>query len=434
MSSPLTTVKTAYSYTAKFIGSTLDPCFTKGKLNSSPAVYITGNSYFLDYSECQNSVDLKFLNQFFSGLTGGDTFGFSGGYYYNDTTNTKTEWAGVLQLSGKTGTYNQYVSCTSVSSTAGLCSGYYLSKNFLNPFQITAIKGTTANILISYTPKNTPYNLEYLGIYGSKYGYEEYIELAESTSNIGRFKTSNFIKLNDNSEVIYLNSSLTNEDRFFKKSTINLLQRGIPPLSILASTQLSNGVTKVTNSSGTNLILMDNQNQYQNVLRQEQDPTNTYSYYSNNTLKTVNSNTEEISNLGNLSLNYSRAFNIKVISNYVTTYNADALNITPFTGTNQYYDTIYIDNVIGNAITLVSGFGTNPIKLDFSDAVNKGCIIECFLDYNCTQQLDGDFYMLGTPGYEGASFIYLSNRTTASRTFYLKITKNVSNIIQVMFS
>ena len=64
----LTTVKTSYSYTAQFIGNTADPCFTKGKLNGSANVFVTGNSFFFDYSELKNGTDLKFLNKFFNSL------------------------------------------------------------------------------------------------------------------------------------------------------------------------------------------------------------------------------------------------------------------------------------------------------------------------------------------------------------------------------
>ena len=160
----LTTVKTSYSYTAQFIGNTADPCFTKGKLNGSANIFVTGNSFFFDYSELKNGTDLKFLNKFFNGRTGGDTFNFSSGTYYEPTTGSQITWNGTYTLQGKTGTYNQYILCSGVTGTSALTAGYYVNKNFTSPIQFTATTGNTANILISKTPRNTPLNLDYLGI------------------------------------------------------------------------------------------------------------------------------------------------------------------------------------------------------------------------------------------------------------------------------
>jgi hypothetical protein len=64
----LNTAKTSYSYTTQFVGNTADPCFTKGNLNGSANIFITGNSLFFDYSEVKTGNDLKFLNKFFNGL------------------------------------------------------------------------------------------------------------------------------------------------------------------------------------------------------------------------------------------------------------------------------------------------------------------------------------------------------------------------------
>ena len=47
----LTLVKSTNAYISQFIGTTADPCFTKGLVESSPTIYKTGNSFFIDYGQ-----------------------------------------------------------------------------------------------------------------------------------------------------------------------------------------------------------------------------------------------------------------------------------------------------------------------------------------------------------------------------------------------
>lgn len=432
MSSALTTVKTSYTYTGSFLGATADPCFTKGKLNGSGNVYVNGNSFFFDYSNIKNSSDLKFLNQFFGGLTAGDTFGFTAGVYYNDTDGSVLNWNGTFQLQGKTGIYNEYIYCSGICGTTAITNKYYLSNNFTNVIQFTAIKGTTANIFISNTPKISPLNLEYMGIYGSNYGFEEYLEIPESSYNAGRLKIKNFIKLNDDTEVVYLNPSITNENRYFNKSTVNLVYRGIPSLEVLAATQLDSGVIKLTNNTtNQNTMLLENQNPYQHQCRQQQDSTNTYYYYPNNTLKTITSNLDEITDYKNLSFSYSATYILKYITTRIAQYNTDALEAANYLGIASFEDTVYVDDVATTTM-YVNNFNRNlPLKIDISNAENQGTIVEFYLDYNCTQLLRENYYFIGTPGYEGCSFIYFCNQPNASRTIFIKLQKNVSKTLQI---
>jgi hypothetical protein len=200
----LNTAKTSYSYTTQFVGNTADPCFTKGNLNGSANIFVTGNSLFFDYSEVKTGNDLKFLNKFFNGLTTGSTFNFYSGVYYNDATSSSINWNGTLQLQSVSGTFKQYISCSGVTGTAALTGGYYVNKNFTNPIQFSATTGNTAHMLISNTPRSSPLNFDFFGVYGSDYGFEEYVEVIGSTLNSGRLKIKNYVKLNDNTEVIYL--------------------------------------------------------------------------------------------------------------------------------------------------------------------------------------------------------------------------------------
>ena len=93
----LTLVKSTHAYISQFIGTTADPCFTKGLVESSPTIYKTGNSFFIDYSQTSNSSDLKFIKKFFGSITLGNTFSVSGGTYYVQSSGTQYNFSGTYQ-------------------------------------------------------------------------------------------------------------------------------------------------------------------------------------------------------------------------------------------------------------------------------------------------------------------------------------------------
>lgn len=433
MSSALTVVKTSYTHTGQFIGNTYDPCFTQGKLNGVGDVYVSGNSFIFDYSNIKNSSDLKFLKQFFGGLTTGNTFGFTAGTYYNDSDGSVITWNGSFQLQGITGVYNEYIYCSGVCGTTSLTNGLYFGTNFTNPIQFSAITGKTAHIFVSSTPRKDPLNMEYLGIYGSNYGFEEYLEVLESTSNTGRLKIKNFIKLNNNKEIVYLENAVTNEDRFFNKSTVNLVQRGIPTLEVLATTQIQTGLIKVTDkTTNQNIIILNNQNAYQFDCRSQQDDNNYYYYYPNVTLKNFTESTEEITDYKNLSLIYSNVLKVEyAVQDYGST-STDTIQNMRFLGMLQYEDQIFVDGNPTESVSLVGSRSSLPIKLDFSSGKNVGTIIEFYTDSDCKNLLTNNYYFLGNPGYEGCCFIYFSNRTNTPRTIYIKLQKNTTQVLELL--
>jgi hypothetical protein len=74
------------------------------------------------------------------------------------------------------------------------------------------------------------------------------------------------------------------------------------------------------------------------------------------------------------------------------------------------------------------------MKFDLSDASNRGSVIELFTDFQCTQSLVSDYYLIGSPGYEGSAFIYFANRPTSTSNIYMRCIKNTTNIIQITIS
>ena len=51
----LSLVKSTITNISEYVGSTADPCLTKGLVDSSPAVYKSGSSFYFDYSTTTNT-------------------------------------------------------------------------------------------------------------------------------------------------------------------------------------------------------------------------------------------------------------------------------------------------------------------------------------------------------------------------------------------
>ena len=210
------------------------------------------------------------------------------------------------------------------------------------------------------------------------------------------------------------------------------MHRGLPSLAVLATNPLQNGVIKIAGAtSGIVSMLLENQNILQHALRQQLDTANVYYYYPNTSLKTINANTESILDYRNISIAYSNVFILKIKTSYFISFNTDGFNISEFLGTNQYNDLIYIDNIQTDTLAINSNTAVAPIKIDLSDAENKGAVINVFLDSNCTHPLIENYYLLGEPGYEGASFIYLVDRAYSSKTIFMQIKKNTTNVLRI---
>lgn len=436
MSKPLNVVKTTQSYTAAFVGNTADPCFTKGLLESSPSIYFSGTTFFFNYSQTKNANDFKFLKQFLNGLTTGSTFAFSSGKYANIETGEVVNWDGVLTLRGITGTFNQCFYATGNTWTSGLSSGFYDRKKFTKPIQYTATVGTTASYLISKTPEQDPLNFSYMGIYGSAYNFEEYIEVESSTLNNRRIKIKNCVKLNDNSELIYIDSSesIVNEDFFFTKPFINLYMRGAMPLDIANYDETINGVVMIsTPSPGIYTLLLENQNRQQYALRSSEVSNVSYNWYPNNTLKTFTSITPRLTNF--YSYSYSKIYHLFVTTVTVPTISAASILESPTVSGEIFFNTVYVDGLITSEIDASSlQTNGNNFKIDLSDARNLGVVVLPFTDEACTIPLIENYSLFGTPGFQDASFIYHPGQNNTYQSFYLKLSRETDSVLYVSIS
>jgi hypothetical protein len=427
----LTVVKTTELFVTEFVGNTSDPTMTKGLMESSPNLYKNGVTFFLDYSNTSNASDLKLLKRFFSKLGTGNTFAVSGGNYYDELTQSKYSFEGVYKLSGYTGAYNNFLNLTGVSYSTNLTDGTYKNYNFNTVLNFSTSKGVTAQYFVSKFNNDTPYNLEFFGIYGEDFNSEEYLEVLDTKANTDRYLINSFVKLNNGQEIVVLDPaySIVNENMYFQKKTVNLLMRGVPDLNTLSQSKFQNGVIKKINSEQETLDILTQQNLHQRYSRAKSDPTNYYDWYSV-------SETENFKNVLNpyvydklsISVDYYSYAKIGATSELVFS------NINTSTApTIQTSTVLLIDNVITstklyNSIT----DATIPnIKIDLTDSSLVGWKILPFYDEACSIPLNDYYYLNGVPGFDGASFIFLSNEKAPS-SFYLKFEK--SEILKLLIT
>jgi hypothetical protein len=103
MSFFLTASQIIQNYGFEIAGSTYDPVFTKGYINSSPNISIAGSSCFIDYSECYDNSDRTTLVKMFQNTPVGTTFALSNGDYYDADVELRRDVSGVFSLQSLTG-------------------------------------------------------------------------------------------------------------------------------------------------------------------------------------------------------------------------------------------------------------------------------------------------------------------------------------------
>jgi hypothetical protein len=438
-SSALTVVKSTQSFTLEFIGSTADPCLTKGYLESSPQVQLVGNSFFFNYSQSKNVNDFKFLKLFFDKLGIGSTFSFSSGKYTNITTGSVLSWDGQFTLRGKTGAYNQYLYFSGLSGTSGISAGIYNRNLFTTPIQFTAATGGTAALLVNKSPDLDPLNFTYLGIYGSDYSFEEYLQVNNSTLNQKRILIKNVLKLNDGTEVIYVDPtvSITNENLYFQQSMVDIYMRGILTPDDINYDQTLNGILRISNTyPGVYTQLLENQNKQQFLLRQLLNPVYPVNYYWYPNTKLINFTSSEVAAYTNASYIFAKIYQLVYDTITIPLFSTSAILDVPTLIGEETYNVILIDN---NDVGYINFNASNTattknFKIDLSDARNTDLTISAYSDYACSVPLSKNFAINGTPGKEGAAFIYFADRPDTLQSVYLKLERETTMILTIQIS
>jgi hypothetical protein len=394
-------------------GSTYDPCYSKGWMNTIPNISINGNTCYFDYSDTYDSSDRTLLTKIFSTIPVGTSVYVEPIDYYDELKNIRTALGGTFTYSSSFNSNKVIVGTVVSGFTFSTSYNFYDKINFVKPIQFTlgyTGGATAANYIIYSLPNKNNTSFSNSGILGSVLNFEEYIEISGSTLNSGRLRCYGFIKLKDSQELLYTVNTLTNEDLFTAKTTLKYFIRGTSNVGVKEKPEGALGAFTVYDQNLLKQDCYDNQNEYQTFLRSQSLGNTYYGYWL--PCQSCGNFVESASyaNNGNRTLFYANSIYFS-IAQLATTVN----NVTtsPFAVyTNRSYTA---QSSLISAVTLASS--SSNVKLDISHPSLQGWSVDIFTDPDLTQKLSTSFYRSGTPGFD-QSYILLLYGQYLPKTVY----------------
>lgn len=302
-------VKTFDSYGINIVKSYTDVDLIGKKINSSPLVqyYNSFTKAIFDYSNTESDNDLEYIFILLQGLTNGNTFTISNGYYVKDQDGITSNINGVYQFDGS---QNDNLILTSVISASVLnhAETRYERDYFVDPPQFTLNSGFTGD---PYYVIKSMTNYGKVELFGAVEDDLIEISYTGNTANIDRYRVEKIETSSENEELIFLKDSVNNDNRLGQLTTVNLYVRGIPLLSLTEVDKDLNGCAKTYTNDGYYLECFENQNELQAYLRR-------FKYDSKNVL---NSWTEGCNCTGFTAgyqsdgLNFDAEFSVKITDN-----------------------------------------------------------------------------------------------------------------------
>ena len=409
MSFFLTASQLIQNYGFEISGSTYDPVFTKGYINSSPNVSIAGSSCFIDYSECYDNSDRTTLVKMFQNTPAGTTFALSNGDYYDADVELRRDISGVLRLETLTGDNKLIIGGIISGFTYDNTYTYYLKNNFVKPpqYSTTYVGATNSNWIKNNLNDSKFKSVLNKGILGSVFSKQEYIEIAGSTLNSGKLLVSGAIQLKDKKELIYCGVTLTNENVSSSFKTITQFIRGNSNPDILAKSTKTTGCYLVYNGDGNQVNCFEKQNELQAFLR---------SQYEGATCSTQWVICDSCSRLSDSSYNAASGdktfvFDVAIFAQIDQSVDS---NNNPTATLLLNYPTSYILR----ESSLISINMNNGLKLDLSHPSLKGYTVQVYSENTKTNLISTNLYYLGTPGFDQASIIYLK-QAKSPRSLYI---------------
>jgi len=267
----LNNVRTMTNYGFYIIGNTYDPIFTKGVINSKPNISINGATCIIDYSHVFDVSEVIYLKRTFGGLSAGNTFGMPLSNYYDEFYSVNTTVGGTCTFNSTLNDGKIIVGTRLSGFTLNTDYNYYSKENFTTVPQYTfnATGGTIGCFLVNSLPNLNKLSFKKLGIVGSIFGFEEYIDLSGGTAdNATRIPVYGTVTLKDGQEVLYFTSGGTTQNFINTGTTLNLYLRGRPSLLTAPYTSDTTGIFTIYNSSTGNLLYcFANQSLNQSTLR-----------------------------------------------------------------------------------------------------------------------------------------------------------------------
>jgi len=257
--------KTFSSYGINIVNTYSDFDLIGKELTSSPLVYYY-NSFgkaIFDYSQTVSTDDLDLLEIFLQGITNGNTFSVSNGYYVKEQDGITSTINGIYQFNGATG--NNVILTTVVSATGINNAEYrYESEYFVNPPKLDLNTGFTGDIAYIIKSVTNDGEITNLGLYE-----DDLVEIsyAGNTANLDRLNVEKVEVSTDGEEFIFVKEPVVNDSRIGLWTTINVYTRGNATSELLTSDLTLNGVANTYSKNGVILDCFENQNELQAYLR-----------------------------------------------------------------------------------------------------------------------------------------------------------------------
>jgi hypothetical protein len=410
MSFFLTASQVIQNYGFEITGSTYDPVFTKGYVNSSPNVSIAGTSCYIDYSECYDNSDRTTIVKLFKNTPSGTTFALSNGNYYDSDLDILRDISGVFSLQTLTNNDKLVIGGIVSGFTYDNAYKYYNKINFVKPPQYsTGYAGATNSNWIKNTLNDSRFkSVINKGILGSVFSKQEYVEISGSTLNSGKLLVSGSVQLKDKQELIYCGVTLTNENRSTQQTTITQFIRGNSNPNILAKSTKTTGCYVVYDGSGNQVNCFEKQNELQAFLR---------SQYEGATYSTQWILCDSCSRLIDSSYNAASA-------DKTFTFDASIFaSIVESTDTNGIFTARLLLNYptcyVLRSSTFISVPVDNGFKIDLSHPSLKGYTVNVYSDSNKVNLITQNLYHTGTPGFDQGGIIYVK-QSTSPRDLYFE--------------
>lgn len=414
----LNVVKSFKNFGLEILGNTLDPAFTKGFFSSKPNVSIIGLTCFIDYSNTTDISDLTYIKKLFSNSPTGTTFYLSNANYYDEEKNIRSDIGGTFTTKFILND-DKLIVGTIISGFNSSSSYSYFDRTYFTdiPQYSTQYSGgmTNSNYIINNLTSNPSKSFINSGAIGSCFGKEEYIQITESSTNVGKLKINSPMRLKDNKEILYVDSIVNNENLGITNSNCSFYLRGNADPVILNRSRKDIGCYVVFDSNGNQLNCFENQNRLQAFLRSQNEPS-TYSSYWVPCLDCA-SLTDNAINAA--SADKSLMFDASVFV-YIVQQPIGFLTSSSNYGFSYSY-TLY-SNIQGNSSLQSTSEMTFDIdqgfKLDLSHPTLKNFDLNVFLDENRSIPITQNIYKIGSPGYDQASLIY-QKTSNSPKVLYL---------------
>jgi hypothetical protein len=402
----LNKVRTLKNYGLYITGLTVDPIFKYGILNAKPNILISGSTCTIDYSHVYDNSDAVYLRKTFNGFSGGgETFTISASQYFDEYNNVNTILNGTCRISSVLNAGRLIVSKIISGMTAESNYNYYGKNNFVDTpqYTFTSTGGTIGYFLVNSLPNLSVTTFNNMGILGSIYGLEEYIEISGGTANNAeRILVNGTTTLKDSREVLYFAAGGTFQNFSNTVTTVDLYLRGKPSLITAPYNSNITGIFTILNASDSNLAFcFENQTLNQSELRRMSlPPVYTSSFVDCKSCYDLIYGTD----IGTDIYIISPAFTNLL---YITVASPSSVVLTPSTTLNV---------TITQPVTLNRSTGNNIFKIDLSHPSLIGYELEFYSDAGYNISLGTIYNSYGIPGYNGA--YAMINPTPAATTIY----------------